>query len=258
MFACPSPKNTNHAGLYLTKAGHLVDRHGRDWGRSSMRRMALDQELDGMSPAPSANEDDGCEEKMKALRVELERLTDVDGLNLGDKARGAIIRLLQKHCPDTWHRDGGAKARDAEPAERDPDGLKHFLRGRGLSEDDLEELDEVLAAINERGEVSDELPVAGAEHAALPRGGGSVIKKHREPGEKTFQPASDSTSFLRKFPEAARIGGTFGSGQYDEALNDRRTARQRRLAADASGDAAGERLARKFPDLARIKVGEWR
>ena len=29
LFNAPSPKGTNHAGLFLTRAGHLVDRHGR-------------------------------------------------------------------------------------------------------------------------------------------------------------------------------------------------------------------------------------
>jgi hypothetical protein len=34
-FSAPSPKGTNHAGLYLNEAGHLLDRRGNRWGRST-------------------------------------------------------------------------------------------------------------------------------------------------------------------------------------------------------------------------------
>ena len=225
-----------------------------------MARMALDAELDGMTPSPSAHEDDGCEEKMKALRLELERLIDVDGLGLLDKSKGAIIKLLNKHCPDTWHRDGGAKARDAEPAERDPDGLKHFLRGRGLSEDDLDEVDEIIAqAIKERGEVTDELPVAGAERRVVP-----AQRQHRD--QETPRGWRDNISAQRvrhgqlfeEVPDMAKVGTAVpGAGQFDD-IRGRSTRRARQLAADASADGAGERLAAKFgAHFAEVGVGEW-
>jgi hypothetical protein len=34
-FAAPSPNGTNHAGLFLNEAGHLIDRHGNRWGCST-------------------------------------------------------------------------------------------------------------------------------------------------------------------------------------------------------------------------------
>jgi hypothetical protein len=272
LYNCPSPKNTNNAGLYLTKAGHLVDRHGRDWGRSSMRRMALDAELDGMTPSPSANEDDGCEEKMKALRMELERLIDVDGLGLLDKSKGAIIKLLNKHCPDTWHRDGGAKAKDAakhhrrardeDDEEWGPEALRRYLEEHtGLAPDVIADACALCEqAISERGKISDELPVAGAKHALSPRNASGVIKKHREPGEPTFEPSAyDTASCLKKFPDLARVGvATPGTGQFDD-VRGRRSRRERRIAADAVSADAGAKLVEKFVEhFASVKVGEWR
>jgi hypothetical protein len=265
LFNAPSPKGTNHAGLFLTPAGHLVDRHGQNWGRSSIARMALDTELDGMTPSPPANEDDGSEEKLKALRIELERLIDVDGLNLGEKARGAIIRLLGKHCPDTWHRDGGAKAKDAkhrrahdeDDGEGRPDikALRKYLHeNTGLSWDVIED---ACTLAEQRGEVSDELPVSGSGHALAPRDANGVIKKHRDPGEKIFQ-ASDSTACLAKFPDMQRIGVAVpGNSQYD-GQHVRRARRTRQLAADAASPDAGAKLAEKFGEhFASVKVGEW-
>jgi hypothetical protein len=35
-FSAPSPKGTNHAGLFLDQGGRLFDRNGNLWGRSSM------------------------------------------------------------------------------------------------------------------------------------------------------------------------------------------------------------------------------
>jgi hypothetical protein len=45
LFNAPSPRGTNHAGLYLTKAGTLVDKHGRAWGKSQIKTMAMDAAL---------------------------------------------------------------------------------------------------------------------------------------------------------------------------------------------------------------------
>jgi hypothetical protein len=44
-YACPSPTGRNDAQLFLTRSGTLVDKHGRAWGKSSIRRLALDAAL---------------------------------------------------------------------------------------------------------------------------------------------------------------------------------------------------------------------
>jgi hypothetical protein len=46
MFPCPSPKGSNHAGLYLNRAGELVDRKGSLWGKRGT--MALDELPDSL------------------------------------------------------------------------------------------------------------------------------------------------------------------------------------------------------------------
>jgi hypothetical protein len=55
LFDAPSPRGTNYAGLYLTKGGTLVDRRGRSWGASQMRRMALDAAMTSSVPKKPHN-----------------------------------------------------------------------------------------------------------------------------------------------------------------------------------------------------------
>jgi hypothetical protein len=86
-----------------------------------------------------------------------------------------------------------------------------------------------------------------------------LVKKMRALGEQVFEPsATDSARFLEMFPDAARIGFSYGSGQFDGA-NDRRTRRERRIAADAASAEAGRSLAADFPGIENIGVGDpWR
>jgi hypothetical protein len=52
LFACPSPSCRNDARLYLDSKGRLLDRRGAYWGKSQIRKMALDAAL----PGPEWNE----------------------------------------------------------------------------------------------------------------------------------------------------------------------------------------------------------
>jgi hypothetical protein len=124
----------------------------------------------------------------------------------------------------------------ASDAEHRIDMVRHFLRGRGLDEESIEEACAICKReLEEEEPVEDELP----ENALYGGMGGALTGRSREPdgkrpplgtksGEKRgssvlseqefrSSPASDSASFFAMFPDAARIGHTFGSPQFDPA-----------------------------------------
>jgi hypothetical protein len=76
-------------------------------------------------------------------------------------------------------------------------------------------------------------------------------------GEASYRSSPASDSFAATFPDAMRIGTAVpGRSQFDGA-HDRRTKRERRIAADAALDGAADSLAEKFPGIENIGVGEW-
>jgi hypothetical protein len=113
-FACPSPRGTNHAGLYLTKGGTLVDRHGNDWGASSIRRMANDAAL-GAPPGTGTGErkwgpsDWAANKARHALGDALEEACTAHGLT--DDQHQELRDLVAQHLHGTAH-SGGAAATD--------------------------------------------------------------------------------------------------------------------------------------------------
>jgi hypothetical protein len=160
--------------------------------------------------------------------------------------------------------------------------LRHILRGYGLDDESCDEACEIARRELAGEPVEDALPVAG------PAGmGGRMSDQTREGGEKHFRspghfesrpplgttsssekrsmvgeaeyrssPASDE-AFFAAFPDARRIQtGTPGSTQFDGA-DDRRTRRERRLAADAALDGAADGLAEMFPGIENIGVGDF-
>jgi hypothetical protein len=238
LYNCPSPRGSNNAQLFLTKAGHLVDRHGRDWGKSQIARLAMD-ELPSSArdlPAPEltpeqraeVEEDERVQKLCHALEAAMEKL------NLRPEYAGALLKVIEQHKKHEW-KTSGAGAKDEEP---DRTGLHEFLRGRGLSEDDLEELDEILAR-SEEEPAEDRLPVPAT------KGGYG--------GYRSGRSKDDGQSFERKFPEAGRIGTAVpGRSQFDGAHDRRSTRRTRKLAADAASAEAGRSLAEMFPGIERI------
>jgi hypothetical protein len=184
-------------------------------------------------------------------------LTARDWAKLKPKARRALAgdeELGPKH-------DLVRKKNMAERGESFDEGdvehrlaiVRDYLRSKGLDEESIEAAIE-HARRDLAGRVEgDALPVAGKEHALAPRSAGTLVKKMRAPGEQVFDPsASDSASFLRKYPDAARIGFSYGSSQFDPP-----PPRVTRLAADAADPSARpkKRLRKLFPDLDRIGVG---
>jgi hypothetical protein len=234
MFPCPSPRGTNNAGLFLNKAGELVDRRGGLWGRPGT--MALDELPESLST---------------------EHLPPSTEL-------GPWHDSVRKHTLG-----------DEDDVDNRIDLLRHYLRGRGLSEDDVEEA--CALAAKGRGEVEDELPVSG------PAGmGGALSKQSREANEKVFRspgrfesrpalgtkatgekrspvdyrssPASDSF-FLEKFPEAARIKPGYEPPESERPLTraERRRAHDMAMDADSTAD-----LARMFGEhFASIGIGDF-
>jgi hypothetical protein len=76
-------------------------------------------------------------------------------------------------------------------------------------------------------------------------------------GEAAYRSSPASDSFAQDFPDAMRIGTAVpGRSQFDGA-DDRRTKRERRIAADAALDGAADDLADMFPGIENIGVGDF-
>jgi hypothetical protein len=160
-YACPSPRGTNNAQLYLTKAGHLVDKHGRSWGRSQIQAMAQDAALSSKKSARKAAakelkrvliaavskrrlttdevERGETAEQMLQLRREIEKvMADMD---LHDEVRRELFAILNKHVRPEEHtkRGFGPKAK-FEPHPDVVGGRGAGVAGKGaIDEDDAEE-----------------------------------------------------------------------------------------------------------------------
>jgi hypothetical protein len=219
----------------------LVDKHGRDWGKSQIAKlpkMAMDAAAHEPPPQPRLSEQDRAavehDNALRKLCLDVEQA--LEKLHVDPRIAGSIIEVLNRHKGESkpvWRGDAVRhRARDEEP-ERDLDLLKHFLKGRGLDDDELTEVVKIIERADaEEAEAKDRLP-ANAMHS-----------KNR-----------DDAKTLERFPEAQRIGTAVpGRSQFDGA-RDGRSARERRIAADAASSDAGARLAKKFPGIERIKVG---
>jgi hypothetical protein len=258
LFNAPSPRGSNNAQLFLNSKGELLDRTGAYWGKSQIAKLpklARDELPDNLrAPAPANGSAHGnereAEERLTKLRRELEDLIGERGLDLLDESKGQILAVLQKHCGDaTRARRGSAtdNARRHRVAHDEPDheGLVQFLRSKGLDEQSIAH---VLAIAREEAEPEadgkDRLP-ANALHGGY---GGRLTGASR-----------DHDDFAERFPEAAKIGSVYGTSQFDQDQHDRRSARDRRQQAHDSvpGSEAERRLAKKFPGIERIGVGEW-
>lgn len=252
LFPCPSPRNTNFAGLFLNEAGRLVDRHGNDWGRSP-RRMAVDALPSGLSRTDTGEKDH--ERRMQEMRSELETLIH-DDLDLDDAVCAEIVRLLDKHVPWRRTRQAGPdatrgkgasdahrkRARDEEDDEFDLGRFKAFLKGKGLS---AEHIQEALRIVDrDAEEAEDELPTSGHLH-------GHIAGRSRASGERAFQPESR----LLDDPNIARIGIETHHPERDRGLMPqvRDRAGRRRQAADAARAVTNEqRTLARFPEMGRI------
>jgi hypothetical protein len=168
MFNCPSPKGTNNAQLFLTGAGHLVDKHGRNWGRSSMRGLAQDAALASpMSSGPKRPFNPLASSARADLDTALKRLADALGLEHG-KMADAIKEIVEQHEGEAAaaHAQSlgaggskGAAALDDDPDDDDAfveERVREFLASKGL---DSETIEEALARVKaDRAAAKDRLP----------------------------------------------------------------------------------------------------
>ncbi len=171
MFPCPSPKGTNHAGLFLNERGDLVDRNGNLWGKSGT--MAMDSLPRDLSVQRELATKAARKEIKKLARERVRRLArdTMHDLPFG----GDLVR--QKDCPEAFD------------AEARLEMLRHYLRGRGLSDADVEEaIEHARRDLAARGEAVDTIP-ANALHGGF---GEAISQKSRD-------------EFERKHPEAARV-----------------------------------------------------
>jgi hypothetical protein len=159
-YACPSPTGRNNAQLFLTKSGTLVDRHGRAWGKSSIRRMAMDALPPDLHGAAGAGEKSDHEHKEMALRSELQRL--LDEYDMHDEVAAAVMALVDKFFPPSEHnrsgpgpnavrgkgaRDGPLSRHRAPGGDADEPNLEaiaKFLAGKGLSPAEVAEAIEIV------------------------------------------------------------------------------------------------------------------
>jgi hypothetical protein len=176
LFPCPSPRGTNHAGLYLNEAGHLVDRHGALWGAS--RSMAMDEMPDLSDLKQHADEVEKAEERIRKFRDEIE--TYIQEADLHSRVRADIFEILERTVPRRDKYNYGPNA-TKEYKEADP-GLGRMMdkrrRERAAGADQEVDTDKLSAFLSEHlspDEVAEAIEIAGggesyeADHEAVRR-----------------------------------------------------------------------------------------
>lgn len=220
MFPCPSPSGRNDAGLYLDRAGNLVDRNGALWGRRNTMAMDSLPESVRAPHVPSASDD--AEARVGMLKHILR------GYGLDDKSCDEACQIARNELA------GEVSGEDYIPAS----GLKS-AGGMG-------------------GRLSGERSRLG--EGSRPSLGTLSSEKRSSPlaeSEYRASPASDA-SFDQRYPGVReRLGRpVHGNSQYDPPSPLRK--RERKAAADARTPDAGDRLAEKFGEhFAEVGVGEW-
>jgi Pex14 N-terminal domain len=266
-FACPSPRGSNNAGLYLTKAGHLVDRHGRSWGRSSMKKMAQDAAMPDTSrptkpqnpQATTARVDIGSalQKFCAAHGLDPEKVrAEVDDL-LNEHERRAIQSYAQSLGSGTGGVGKGARDDDRGAAACDRDGdddasveqrVREFLASKGLDDEEVEEALKRVRA--DREEARDSRP----QPATRGGFGGRFSGATKDDVESEY-----GGGHLLDLPDYSPDPDRFGSG-YDP-LKRRDPARNlpgggisRRLSNDAAL-ASDADLAKEYPGIENVIVG---
>ena len=222
-FPCPSPKGTNFAGLYLNRAGDLVDRNGALWGRrGTMAHDSLPESIRAPR-VPSASDD--AEHRVGMLRHTLR------GYGLDDE-------LCDEACEIARREIAGEPVED-ELVHSGPGAMGGRLNPATRREPD-EKFYKTPARFSER-------PALGTKSGE--RRGSSVISEQ----EYRSSPASDS-SLLDELGVTRVKAGVPGSGQFDPAPP--LTAKDRKIARDSVPDFEADRNFREmFPGAPEF--GEW-
>lgn len=267
-FACPSPRGTNGAGLYLTKAGHLVDKHGRNWGRSAMKRMAQDAAMPEASSGPRKPPMNPLASTARSdVNSALKRLCDALGLSheriaeqVGDILKEHEREAIQEYARSLGGGKGAGKgAIDKSKAATDDDEdddaaveqrVRELLGSKGLDDEAIEEALKRVRADREAARDSRPQPAT--------RGG---FGGRFSGATKNDVEAEYGGGHLLDLPDYSPDPNRFGSG-YDP-LKGRDPARSlpgggtsRRLSNDTvlASDAD---LAREYPGIENVGTSEW-
>jgi GNAT superfamily N-acetyltransferase len=271
LFDAPSPSGRNNARLYLDSKGHLLDRYGRHWGGSQIRKMAFDAlppDL-GTGEKPKKPMNWHASAARNDLNAALKKLCDVMGWEHEDAA-GQVDDILAEHerkqvqehaaalgvgggkgaGKGALDKAKGAAARDDDDEEDEIDErVRKLLRGKGLADDDVEKAIEL--ARKDREEARDSRPQPATRGGFGGRFSGATKDVESEYGGGHLLDLPDYT------PDPDR----FGSG-YDP-LKGRDPARNlpgRGISRTLSNDAAiasDAEFAREYPGIENVGTSEW-
>ena len=252
LFDAPSPSGRNAAKLYLNSKGQLFDRHGNNWGRSSIATMAQDAALkprrklayDDNETSPSAKRDaPRGQEDLARLRAAIKELALATGHDDGDYQKMLDNVLGRRRA------DGGANATD-EDADADADveeQVREYLASKGLADDDVEEAIQKVRA--DRKAARDSRPQPATRGGFGGRFSGAtkdvdldypnnfVDMPDYSPDPNRFAPHYDP---LKMRDLAARLPGGGVS---------------RRLSNDAAIEATDEQMETAYPGFLNVTVG---
>jgi hypothetical protein len=266
MFACPSPTGRNDAQLYLTKGGTLVDRHGRSWGASQMRQMALDTALGappgtGTSTRNLGPSDWAANNARHKLGDALEEACSAHGLS--DDQHQELRDLVAQRLHGTAQ-SGGAAATDRGAGARDEDDeiderVRQYLKGHGLDDDDVEKA--IAMARKDREEARDSRP-ENAVHGGMGGYTSGVSKDAEEAFEKEYPDSANTRRDVYGAPASENFDPDVGRPGYSpkvyraglhaaEALSGGGVSR--RLSNDAAMSDAD--LAKEYPGIENVTAG---
>jgi hypothetical protein len=212
MFAAPSPKGTNHQGLYLNSAGELLDRSGRRWGQSQI--MALDAVLATPESGEARTKRSTAEWAQSHARAALHEALEeaCREHELTDDQHKELAELVDQHLRGEAQADRGKGAIDRDRGkgavddddEDDDDSdfasrVRSYLSSKGLDPKSIEDAIEI--AVRNRNAGVDERP-------SNRFGGGPPIKQRLE--------AKDLES---EYPGISDYPDTMNLGQLDPNRN---------------------------------------
>jgi len=214
--------------------------------RDLMRKLGLG--LDDLAPpAPGGGGGSGGDDRLRALRVEIENaLSEMKNLPEGSVAK--ILATLDKHVrldklPDDDPQVGAVRKITGDDEDDDLIArVKAFLKSRGLSDADADEAWRLAQAVDPAAAGEDRLPVSGP-------GGmhGYRSDRARGPGEKVF--ATDE----RKVAQAEELDRMFGTARVSLGLDYGGLRRPRpAVPVQPTTAAAADSFEKLFPDSARL------
>jgi hypothetical protein len=266
MFACPSPKNTNRAQLYLNKRGELMDRSGAFWGRSQIGKLAMDAMPPDLHSAsgPRRPHNPLASQARSDHAAALKKLSDVLALpeEVADRIK-TIIEEAEREAIQEYAASLGAgagkgaaatdKNKGAGALDYDDDDdasverrVRELLASKGL---DDEAIEEALKRVRADREAARDSRPQNAIHGG--RGGRlSGASKDAEVDLAKEYPGSEHTTLdvYGTQPEPDRYG-------YDPAQRLPGGGTSRRLSNDAAPLATDEDLAREYPGIENVIAG---